>query len=504
MKISIPKPLGLFVTWMFTFIAISSFFYIMGAYNFCYLEQWQTFVYDSSYTTHTLKQPGGFVQLMAGFLIQFFHASIAGILITAFLLSAIFLLMAHILKRWTGNNLLWPSVLLPVVALVFMHFNTNYLYEGTLAFLLMLVGLTFHLCIRSTISRFIYSLCYTVFLFATAGSIATLYVILLIIMEVFISPKKSVVYLFLILVVYLLAQYVLWEGWFGEWKHTLLADAYFTRRLPAGSAIHLPWGISIGLFLVGGLFRYLPNKPNLNRIWLITQGIVVGIFLYQGAPQYISKDNETFKELTCLIDNGQWDAIIDRCKEIPMTNLLHQNCLNLAFAEKGCLLQELKHYPNIGIQSLFIGGNKTPYISALLNDIYFSMGHISFSQRYAFEANESMGGFSPKLLKRLVQTSLVYGHYELAMKYIQILEKTLFYQEWAKAQRAFLHNDSLLEADPILGAKRKCIFPDNRFAGNMGLDKDLEEILKQNPSHHATEQYLKAIQKFIGTNIPRP
>ncbi len=139
MKISIPKPLGLFVAWMFTFIAISSFFHIMGAYNFCYLEQWQTFVYDSSYITHTLKQPGGFAQLMAGFLIQFFHAPIAGILITAFLLSAIFLLMVHIIKRWTGNNRLWPSALLPVVALVFMHFNTNYLYEGTLAFLLMLV-----------------------------------------------------------------------------------------------------------------------------------------------------------------------------------------------------------------------------------------------------------------------------------------------------------------------------------------------------------------------------
>ena len=209
MKISIPKPLGLFLAWMFTFIAISSFFYIMGAYNFCYLEQWQTFVYDSSYVSNTFMQPGGLVQLTAGFLIQFFHMPIAGILITAFLLSAIFLLMAHILKRWTGNNLLWPSALLPVVALAFMHFNTNYLYEGTLAFLLMLVGLTFHLRIRSTISRFIYSLCYTVFLFATAGSIATLYVILLIIMEVFISPKKSVVYLFLILVVYLLAQYAL-------------------------------------------------------------------------------------------------------------------------------------------------------------------------------------------------------------------------------------------------------------------------------------------------------
>ena len=80
----------------------------------------------------------------------------------------------------------------------------------------------------------------------------------------------------------------------------------------------------------------------------------------------------------------------------------------------------------------------------------------------------------------------------------------MFYQEWAKTQRAFLYNDSLLEADPILGPKRKCIILDNRFAGSMGLDKDLEEILKQNPSHHATEQYLKAIQIFIGTNIPRP
>ena len=115
-----------------------------------------------------------------------------------------------------------------------------------------------------------------------------------------------------------------------------------------------------------------------------------------------------------------------------------------------------------------------------------------------------MGGYSPKLLKRLVQTSLVYGNYKLALKYIQILEQTLFYQEWAKAHRAFLYNDSLLEAAPILGPKRRCIFPDNRFAGSLGLDKDLEEILKQNPTHTSTEQYLKAIELFTGKIPPMP
>ena len=35
------------------------------------------------------------------------------------------------------------------------------------------------------------------------------------------------------------------------------------------------------------------------------------------------------------------------------------------------------------------------------------MGHIAFSQRYAFEANEGMGNFSPRMLQRLVQTSLI-------------------------------------------------------------------------------------------------
>lgn len=216
-------------------------------------------------------------------------------------------------------------------------------------------------------------------------------------------------------------------------------------------------------------------------------------------PQHINKDNEVFKELNYWARHEHWDQIIERCNQIPMTNLLHQNYLNLAFAEKEILNEKIHNYPNMGIQSLLFTGGRTPYLSAMLSDIYYSMGHIAFSRRYAFEANESAGNYSPKLLKRLVQTSLIYGENKLALKYIGILEKTLFYKKWAKKQRYMLEKGT---EDSNLSNKRKCLFPDNRFSGSKGLDKDLEEIIKSNPNHQATAQYLEAIRLFIGNIIP--
>ena len=56
--------------------------------------------------------------------------------------------------------------------------------------------------------------------------------------------------------------------------------------------------------------------------------------------------------------------------------------------------------------------------------------------------------------------------------------------------------------DSNLSNKRKCLFPDNRFSGSKGLDKDLEEIIKSNPYHQTTAQYLEAIRLFIGNIIP--
>ena len=500
MKINIHPYLSKPITlWGTAFLLESFCFYYMGGYHFCYMEQWGTFIHDTAYMTDTLMQPGGFIQLVADFLIQFFISPWSGILITSALLSTIFVLTTGLLRRWIGNNHLFPCAALPVISLTYLHYNANYLYGGSIAFLFLLFALTLHLRIRSTFRRFGYSLFCSLFLFLLAGSIASLYVCLVLLWECTHSPKRVFLFFALPATVFLMGWLSLRTGWYGEWKHVLLPDGYFTLRLQAASSIYLPWGMTLAVFTIGSLYKFI----RLQKSWiihslLIIQCLFIGYFLWQNTPKYIQKDTEVFKEMSYLARHRQWDALIARSRELPMTNLLHQNYLNLALAEKGLLTENLSRYPNIGIQSLFIGANKTPYISAMLSDIYYAMGHIAFSQRYAFEANESLGNRSPYLLQRLVQVSLLFGYDELALKYIRILGKTLYYKEWAERHRAFVGNPSLLKNDPLLGAKQKCIFPDNRFSGSKGLDKDLEEIIKSNPGHQATVQYLEAIRTYIG------
>lgn len=205
-----------------------------------------------------------------------------------------------------------------------------------------------------------------------------------------------------------------------------------------------------------------------------------------------------------LIDNmkreQKWDEIILVCSETPTHNLLIQNALNMSLAEKGRLGDRLFDQPCKDIRSIYVDQISSPYIAGFLSDIYFSMGHIAQSQRYAFEANEKMDNMSPRMLQRLTQTSIIYGQYKLAEKYIAYLNKTAYYKEWC-AHYSQLLNDRNLFTDKEMSMKRKCLFPDNRFSGIYGLDDDLLNIAratKGTPQCRTTLQYLGSLYILAG------
>ena len=67
--------------------------------------------------------------------------------------------------------------------------------------------------------------------------------------------------------------------------------------------------------------------------------------------------------------------------------------------------------------------------------------------RAAFEAMESIEDYdkSGRSLQRLVETSLITGRREVALKYISLLERTLFYRSWAKKMRLLAEHPELME-----------------------------------------------------------
>jgi hypothetical protein len=138
--------------------------------------------------------------------------------------------------------------------------------------------------------------------------------------------------------------------------------------------------------------------------------------------------------------------------------------------------------------------NRESHVSALLSDLFFSMGHISRSRRMAVETNVcAKGAGNPRMLQRLVQTSLIYGAYPVAEKYIFLLEQTRNYKAWAQEQRLFLWNEEAIEQDSVLGLKRKCI-PRTDFMEEVNsLETELLQIAGQNPAHKATLHYAGAL-----------
>ena len=148
-----------------------------------------------------------------------------------------------------------------------------------------------------------------------------------------------------------------------------------------------------------------------------------------------------------------------------------------------------------------VGWNKTFSVSLILSDVYFTLGEVALAQEMAFEANVSMiGAGSPRCLMRLVQTNLIFGAYPVAEKYIRVLEQTAAYADWARRQRVFLYDDAAVEADPLLGAKRRGLPKESNLAGIRGLAHDLLVRAEHDPSNRLPIHYV-GVQQLLAKDL---
>lgn len=81
-----------------------------------------------------------------------------------------------------------------------------------------------------------------------------------------------------------------------------------------------------------------------------------------------------------------------------------------------------------------------------VSDIAMQIGMVNIAQRAAFEAMEAAPNYnkSGRALRRLVETNLITGQTEVALKYIAILEQTTFYRGWAERMKQMAEQPELL------------------------------------------------------------
>jgi hypothetical protein len=381
-----------------------------------------------------------------------------------------------------------------VVALLFVHFDTNYSCSGTVAYGLMLAALYPCFRISGIRLRALYALFMSVVLWWLAGAVAMLFAVCILLWELLNRFTRFRYFIFPLISVTLLAAGSIYCSVAGDYRFLLLPDGYFDARLQPGIILYLSWVCLPALLLLAFALR---KTGNVRKGWkpavvLCQIGLIAAITGY-GTKACFRPKAEFFKELSYYMRTEQWDRIIERC-DGSLSNYLYKCCLNIALAEKNELAGRMFAFDQRGEKGLCLPWSRTVHVSALLSDLYFSMGHIAQSQRMAFEVNvcaQSAG--NPWMVRRMVQTNLIYGAYSVAEKYISLLEQTRYYRKWAQEQRRFLWNDEAVAADPVLGLKRKCLPQTDFLAGMSSLDLELKQIAEQNPAHRVTMQYVGAL-----------
>jgi hypothetical protein len=506
------SPLSLAAIRVLSALLIGIFFLALmltaGRYTFSYMAQWHAGVFQSQFFIHAVQRPGGFAAFLADTLCATFDAPLTGILVTGLLLTLITLLLAEVLSCLSGTRLWTPLAVLPGVGLLYLHYQPNALYVATVSFLMATLALWGSLRFTRRLDRYLYPVLSALALYALAGPVALLYAVWLCLMAMAKDVRRGWWTLALPVMVAVLGLLSWQSGMAGDWRPLLTPEGYFTLRLPSSSLVYLPWSLSLAVMLLAAGWGKVPALHRLaaRRVaavaGCVAECVAVVAFAGWGVRQHVSPESEFFKRLSYYSAHRNYPAILDACRQRPMNNLLFQNYLNMALAEEGLLADSLFREPCVDIQTIYVRSDKTPYVGALLSDIYFSMGHIALAQRYAFEANEGMNNTSPRMLRRLVQTNLIFGAYAVAEKYLDVLDRIPLQQSWVKAHRRFLHDEAALLGDQLLGAKRRCLFPDNRFAGSLGLDDDLRQILLSNPSHRPTVLYLGCLY-LLSKDLPR-
>lgn len=479
-----------------TIVCCSLFLFLQHGYkyHFYYLEQLQLFLFSGRYASDTILQPGGLSLYVSRFLVQFQLLPFAGALIHALLLTATGILTQKFLKQTAPEPATYLISLLPTGMLLLLHLDANYKLQGTVAFLLMLIALLLYTRISSPVRRSILGTILTLLLYYIAGPVASLFAGMAILQDFLHKkpkPALSLIYLPAFLIPGLIT---LFSGGEGTCRMIFLPLAYYDPLLRS-ITIYFAW-IALPVCLLLAYFLRKTAETSFSKKQLI-------VLFAQLIPLYfffiwiLHKDNRAFLEnmqQDYYLRTEQWDKIISEFPGENKSNMQTMNVLNLALAQKGALGDRLFDYKQLGHKTLLDSWDSATPSAIALCDIYYHIGDIAAAQKLAFEGMvASINDGNVRLLKRLIETNLIFGEYPVAGKYIALLEQTLLYRKEASEYRRFLENDEAVEKDAILGGKRKGLINGKQYAVSNFTPKTLEMLAVNNPANQLPMQYLLAI-----------
>ena len=445
--------------WLIASLLVFYYFLVFGVFVFRYQEESQLFIPALWNVSEQYLVPGGFIAFVGQFLIQCYHLPMFSVLVNTALLISVSAVINRLLQEYNNYCYNFPLSLIPVCWLMNVGIRNNYLIDGNVALLLMLLSVIPLLYMKDRIMITLYSLFSTVLLFVLGGNIAIYYSIFLSVYSITLHAKSNLRFyplasLFPALIVLLFPVEL---GLYVPFTEAFKPEEYLEIQLLPDYYINYAWMIFCVILLVVVFISFALSFLNSKTKKDIASVLCFGALFFTlscNMPDNTDKQNRMLNELSFLSDEEQWDAIINKYKNRNINDYISLNYLNMALAKNGMLAENMFAFDQKGPKSLVAPWNRTLYMDNLLCDIHFMTGDLAMSESYALDAmTQSKRGGNTRALRRLVQINLLRGEYALAGKYIALLEQMPFYKEWADEYSGYLSEPERMSDNPELKGK---------------------------------------------------
>lgn len=274
-----------------------------------------------------------------------------------------------------------------------------------------------------------------------------------------------------------------------------IGERYFAYNIPYIALV-------ASTFIIAIIFG--KNQENTIRSFL-RKAIQTGIMVLTtiAVMLFWYKDDNFHRELSMMrsIEEQNWQQVVKTANDIdgePTRAIFLMR--NLALQRLGRQGDELFSYP--------VGAKRpnAPFTVRMVDTVgrllYLEFGLPNYSYRWCME-NSVEYGWTVEKLKLMVRCSLLNNEMAAAQKYLSMLKKTDFQQDWVKKYAEYVHHPQLIADDPNMKAVMQLERPDNFLTADQGqLESFLLEHFATAPAVNPILQEQALIAAMLTKNVP--
>lgn len=470
-----------------------------------YQMQEPVFFFDAYFLSHFFNHPGGINELVSQFLSHFFYFSWSGAIVLIALFAGVAWNVRALLKSISGQSTVFLHWL-PTIFLLALHNDYDVPLVFTLGFFVALTSANLFIRFASTknVLRFVLLIVLHTALYYVVAGQAFIFAIIVIIHEIL--KRRQITLPILYLVFAGLLPFIGTETVFPAY----IRDAYAFQitHYMTYTVSWLSWALyaSIPFVLLWAILwsKYFnaETKPaRVSIIQLMTNPRASGarvVYLLLFMALTISLAWYTFDpsaKILLRVDYGarheKWNDVLEIAKEKDyISHSFIQYEANRALYLSGHLsdgLFSIRQYFRGDGLFLYPGLYKTYPLQH--GDVFFDLGLINESEHWTYEAL-TLNGDSPWNLQRLAQIYLLEGNTDAAKRFLEKLQKTMWFKKWATQYMAYLDDPEFSTSDRL--RELKSLIPQTDFlVPPMTPALTLEQLL-QNPDNKMAFEYYMA------------